>query len=754
MVPDSIRNIRIQLRGLVQGVGFRPFVYRSAKKHKISGWVKNNQEGVFIEASGTEEKLDDFIITLKNEYPPLAQVLDVQIMDSGVYHNSEFEIILSEDTASEYEITRMGPDITVCPDCLEDMKIQKHRIDYPFINCTNCGPRFSIIRDLPYDRQKTTMNAFKMCPACLAEYDNPGDRRFHAQPLACLDCGPHYKFVSKYRSTVIPQEVLTLTAAFIDSGKCVAIKGIGGFFIACDAGKGQSVMNLRKMKSREGKPFAVMFKDTEATRIFCFLNKDEEATLTSWQKPIVILKSKNLLPEAVSNGLSTVGALLPYMPFHYLLFERLQTNAIVFTSGNFSDEPILISNEKAELELPAICDALVTYNREIYNRTDDSVLQVIAQKPRLLRRSRGFAPNPIMLTSNASGILAVGSELKNTFCLGKEKQAILSQHIGDLTDYETYSFFERNIAQFQKMFRFNPELVVCDLHPDYLSSKYAVDSGLPVLQIQHHHAHIASAMLENQVDEKVIGISWDGTGLGDDGNIWGSEFMICDLEKYERQLHFDYVALPGGDLAIREPWRIAFSYLYKYFKRDFLNFEGAFFNNIPGEQVDNLFKAIDNQINCPLSCGAGRLFDAVSVLTGLCSVPTFEAEAPMRLEDVACANVSASYPYNMSELIDFSEMFHNIIQDLAQKTDPGVISAKFHNTLIDIIVDGAERISKGSGIRKVILSGGTFQNRYLLRGAESKLINRGMEVFCNCSVPCNDGGISLGQLGIAAKRRT
>jgi hydrogenase maturation protein HypF len=536
-------------------------------------------------------------------------------------------------------------------------------------------------------------------------------------------------------------------------GKSVAIKGIGGFFIACDAGNERSVRKLREQKRREGKPFAVMFRDIEAIRQFCFLSTDEKEILDSWHRPIVILNSRKLLPESVSNGLSTIGALLPYMPFHYLLFDKLKTSAIIFTSGNLSDEPILISDEEAIDKLSVLSDAIVTYNREIYNRTDDSVVRVIAQTPRLFRRSRGFAPNPVMVTSDVDGILAVGPELKNTFCLGKGKQAILSQHIGDLKDYETYTFFERNIAQLQKMFRVRPELVACDLHPQYLSSKYAADSGLPVEQVQHHHAHIASAMAENKLDEKVIGISWDGTGLGDDGNIWGSEFLTCDLTGYERHLHFDYVALPGGDLAIQEPWRIAVSYLYKFFERDFLDYGLPFLKNINPDQTDNLFKAIDNHINCPLSCGAGRLFDAVSVLTGLCIRPSFEAEAPMRLEDVASDHITASYPYIMSEVIDFSEMFYNIIQDLAQKTDPGVISARFHNTLTEIIVSGAERISRSTGIRKVVLSGGTFQNRYLLTRTENLLASRGLEVFCNCSVPCNDGGISLGQLAVAAKRR-
>jgi hydrogenase maturation protein HypF len=753
MRTSSTKNINIKIKGLVQGVGFRPFVYRAALKNDVSGWVKNRQDGILIEASGKTKNVDSFFSNLKNDFPVAAQIQNIQVSNSGKFYKNGFQIILSDENSGQNEITQIGPDIAVCSDCLEDLKIQAHRSNYPFINCTNCGPRFSIIRDLPYDREKTTMDVFKMCPVCKSEYQNPDDRRFHAQPVACVNCGPNYKFISGEKVTEKFDEVLNQTSQFIYEGKTVAIKGIGGFFIACDATNGNAVKRLRKLKNREGKPFAVMFKDTDIINQFCFLSEKEKETLISWQRPILILKSKNKLPESVSNGINTVGAMLPYMPFHYLLFEKLKTPAIVFTSGNFSDEPIIISNKKAETELPQICDAVVTFNREIFNRSDDSLLQVINRKPRLMRRSRGWAPNPVYLNFDVDGILATGAELKNTFCLGKGKQAVLSQHIGDLKDFETLSFYEKNIQQFQKMFCVKPALVVHDFHPEYLSTKYAMKSGLPTFAVQHHHSHIASCMAEHGLDEKVIGVCFDGTGLGDDGNIWGSEFFVCDLMDYKRVLHFEYIPLPGGDAATKEPWKITVSWLYNIYGNDFLNFNLPFLKNISEEKISWIIKAIDKKINCPLTSGSGRLFDSVSALLGLCNYSTFEAEAPMRLENIAAKNESRNYSYKLSRIIDFSKMFTEIIQDLKREVEPEKISAKFHNTISETIINGVKKISKNTGLKKVILSGGTFQNRYLSERTENKLVDFGFQVFTNNLVPCNDGGISLGQLAIAAKRR-
>ncbi|MCL4483587.1 MAG: carbamoyltransferase HypF [Bacteroidetes bacterium] len=753
MKKDSLKHVTVRINGLVQGVGFRPFVYRSAQKNNISGWVKNRSEGILIEATGKMMNIDNFISDLKSKAPVAAQIENVLILPSDQAHKNGFQIILSDEYSGEKEITQIGPDIAVCANCLEDIRKQPHRLNYPFTNCTNCGPRFSIIRDLPYDRNKTTMDVFEMCPTCASEYENPTNRRFHAQPVACLNCGPNYMFISQNIKTENFEEVLEHTARYLTEGKIVAVKGIGGFFIACDALQEYSVQQLRKIKIREGKPFAIMFRDVETVTQYCAANQKEIDTLDSWRRPIVILRSKNLLPESVSNGINTIGALLPYMPFHYLLFEKLKTSAIVFTSGNLKDEPIIIENKDAEKKLGSICDAIVIYNRVIYNRSDDSVLQVVSNKPRIMRRSKGWVPNPVNLRFNSDGILATGAELKNTFCLGKGNQAILSQHIGDLKDFETYSFYEKSIVQFQKMFRVKPEIVVHDLHPDYLSTKYALNSGISTFSVQHHHAHIASCMAEFGLDEKVIGVSFDGTGLGDDGNIWGSEFMVCDLDRYQRVTHFEYIPMPGGDLAAKEPWRMAVSWLYKVFGRDFLHLNLPFLEKIPDEKIEWVFNAVNGNINCPLTSSCGRLFDAVSALLNLCTHSTFEAEAPMRLENIAAKNENGKYTYKQAGVIVFSEMFSEIVRDLQQKTGPETISAKFHNTISSIITEGVKKMGKNTGLNKVVLSGGTFQNQYLLERTENKLLECGLNVFSNCSVPCNDGGISLGQLVIVAKRR-
>lgn len=752
MTNKSAGNIEIQIKGLVQGVGFRPFVYRSALHNNISGWVQNNSEGVIIEASGEQHSLDIFLSEIRNNYPVAANISDIKISASLHNHQNGFEIVFSDASHPKNEITQIGPDIAVCKDCLKDMNVQTHRIDYPFINCTHCGPRFSIIRDLPYDRQQTTMDAFEMCTACRSEYENPLDRRFHAQPVSCAVCGPRYKFSSYGLETSDTEEVIKYTCEYIGQGKIVAIKGIGGFFIACDAQNEKTIERLRAKKSREGKPLAVMFRDMDSLHYFCYLDESEKEVLSSWQKPILILQSKGTLPDNVSSKLHTIGALLPYMPIHYLLFSKLQTPAIVFTSGNISDQPIVISNKKAETDLAGICDAVVSYNRKISNRTDDSLIRVMNGKSRMIRRSRGFAPGPVDLKLNVEGILGTGAELKNTFCIGKGNQAILSQHIGDLKDLETFSFYENNIEQFKKMFRFQPKVMACDLHPDYLSSVYATETGLPLYKVQHHHAHIASAMVENDLDEPLIGVCFDGTGLGADGKIWGSEFFICDLMSYEQKMSFEPVPLPGGDKAILEPWRIAVSWLYKIFGSKFLGNDLPFLKSVGENEQDWIIKSIQNKLNSPLSRGAGRLFDAVSALLGLCNYSSFEAEAPMRLENCTVGNEAGIYPFGLAKEIELSAMFFAILEDMKKDVDIGIISTRFHNTISEVIVQGVHQIYSETGLRKVVLSGGTFLNKYLTELTENRLQQNGFQVFGNRNIPCNDGGIALGQLLVAAKR--
>ena len=747
-------SYEIRVCGLVQGVGFRPFIFKLAKTNNILGTVENNNEGVLIVAEGEDHKINNFIISIRSEAPVAATISDILLSERKLNGFTDFQIIKSRSYSDD--ITEVSPDIAVCDDCLKDMKEQPHRIDYPFTNCTNCGPRFTIIRDLPYDRTKTTMASFKMCPQCEKEYKDVYDRRFHAQPVACNTCGPHYTLHIDNKEITDLQQILKTTAKLIDDGKIVAIKGLGGFHLACDAQNEEAVKLLRQRKNREGKPFAVMFGDKETLKDYLFLNSDEEKLLTSWRRPIILLKIKQALAPSISIGLNTIGAMLPCMPFHYLLFDHVTVPALVMTSGNLSDEPILIDNQRALKDFSPITDAIITYNREIHNRTDDSVCMVVNGKERMIRRSRSFVPSPVVLSLKTEGIFAVGAELVNCFAVGKGKQAILSQHIGDLKNLETLEFYTESVERFSHLFRFKPEMVVADLHPDYLSSRYADETGLPLIKVQHHHAHITSCMAENHLDEKVIGISFDGTGLGTDGKIWGGEFMICDFSDFERAAHFEYMPMPGGDLVTKEPWRMAVSYLYSYFGETFLmnNFANLF-PFVERKSFEAVLFMLKQNINCPETSSAGRLFDAVSALTGICSIASYHAEPPMRLESVVVPGCTDFYPFNLEKkIISFKPAFREILNDLSLETGVGVISAKFHNTIIQVMIKVVFEINETTGLRKVALSGGSFQNKILLENAENYLRKEGFEVYSHTLVPSNDGGIALGQLAIAAKRRS
>jgi hydrogenase maturation protein HypF len=632
------------------------------------------------------------------------------------------------------------------------MKYQPHRIHYPFTNCTNCGPRFSIISNLPYDREKTAMQPFEMCEQCRSEYTDVLNRRFHAQPVACNHCGPQYQLIENGNILTGIENILRRTANLVDHGKIVAVKGMGGFHLMCDATSETAVAALRQRKLREGKPFAVMFGGLESLNTYAQLPVAEKNWLSSWQRPIVLLRTKLNLAPSVTNGFSRLGVMLPYMPIHHQLFEILQTPAVVLTSGNLSDEPIILDNDIAISRLKTIADAFLVYNRDIVNRTDDSVGLVVRNKPMLLRRSRGFAPTPIRTNLNTDNLLATGAELVNCFAVGKGKLAIMSQHIGDLKNFGTNEFFEETITKFQKLFRVKPEAVAVDMHPDYLSSRYGKSLGIQVVEVQHHHAHIASCMANHKLDEPVIGISMDGTGYGDDGNIWGGEFLVCDLKDYQRFSHFSYVPMPGGDLVSKAPWRSAVSYLMAAFGRD-IDLSGfGFSKNIPPAKIELVREAIIKNINAPLSSSCGRLFDAVSALIGACTHAGFHAEAPMRLQDLVHDDISESYPFINEKTIDFSPMIRAIVDDLKKATAAGVIAARFHNTVVEAIVQTAVRMHRQSNLLKVALSGGSFQNEILLNRSIEKLEAQGFEVFWHQLIPANDGGIALGQLAIAAKR--
>jgi len=742
---------KIQVKGLVQGVGFRPFIYRIAHRFNLLGWVENRNDGVIIKAEGLPADLDCFIRVIREEAPVASNIHSLESKEEEVEDFVDFTIVKSENKSES--ITDISPDIAACDNCLSDMKTQPHRIDYPFINCTNCGPRFSIIKDLPYDRDKTTMKPFVMCEVCHSEYVDVLDRRFHAQPVACKNCGPEYELIHEGNKTTDIHAILKKLAMLLEEGKIIAIKGIGGFQIACDAQNEKAVKTLRERKIREGKPFAVMFSSIEKIKEFTHLYPAEEKSLTSWRRPIVIVREKKQLAASVSMGFKTIGAMLPYMPFHHLLFEHTSLTAIVLTSGNLSDEPIVIQNTDAEKQLSRVADAILVYNREIYNRTDDSVAFVVNEKERILRRSRSYSPEPVNLNLNVDGIFAAGAELVNCFCIGKEKQAILSQHIGDLKNLETLEFYTESFERFKRLFRMEPKLAVQDMHPDYLSTQFALDLGIPTLAVQHHHAHIASCMAEHGLDEKVIGVSMDGTGYGDDGHIWGSEFFICDLADYERINYFEYIPLPGGDKVTKEPWRTAVSSLYQYFGESFKEIEIPFIKNLDPQKTQFILQAIDKKINAPLSCSAGRLFDAVSALLNICTTTSFHAEAPMRLENIAAGTVEAAYPFDFGEVISFKSTFEEMIHDLEDQVPPSEISAKFHNTFVNSIFAVVSKARRETGLNKVVLSGGSFQNRYVLSRLENLLKREKFKIFTQDRIPANDGGIALGQLVIGAKRK-
>jgi len=752
--PDrstKMESKKIIIKGLVQGVGFRPAIYRIAHKYKVNGTVENTNAGVILHAEADHQQIENFLKALPNDIPRAASITSMEIKDTQFLNLKDFQIVKS--TVASDEVTEVSPDIAVCDECLADLKQQPHRLQFPLINCTNCGPRFTIIRQLPYDRPLTTMAPFIMCDTCAAEYVDVLDRRFHAQPVACNTCGPHYTMHHAQGNITKIDDVLSLTADLIDSGKVLAIKGMGGFHLACDATNTDALALLRDIKVREGKPFALMVRNMEKARELVVLNPSEEKALSDWQRPILLAKNRFKLPEDLAKGLDTVGIMVPYMPFHHMLFDVLKTDFIVLTSGNISDEPILIDNEEALRTFLPKTGAVITYNREIYNRTDDSVILVVNDKPRMIRRSRGYAPSPMVLELDTEGIFAAGAELVNCFAIGKGNQAILSQHIGDLKNMESLDFYKESVTRYSGLFRFKPTLAVADLHPDYLSSRFADEMKIPVLRVQHHHAHMASCMAEHQLNQSVIGICFDGTGLGTDGHIWGGEFLHGDLADFERFAHFEYIQQPGGDAVTKHPWRMMVAYLYHYFGESFLENYPSVGHNINPDELRLVISMLKNNINTPLTSSAGRLFDAVSALLGICTQSTYHAQAPMQLEASAKEEIEDYYSWSGERVISFKPMFEQIMADMEKHIPVPVMAGKFHNTLVELSVAQAKNMRNHYQTNTVVLSGGSFQNRILLQKIENKLKECSFALYSQERVPSNDGGIALGQLAIAAQRR-
>jgi len=749
-----MKRVEIAITGIVQGIGFRPFIYNLAKKNLIRGWVLNNEKGVFIDAESEDGNLDRFIHDIPKLAPPLARIesLDVRSLQPQGY--TTFEIKKSEEAEDKFVL--ISPDVATCDQCLSELfSPQNFRYQYPFINCTLCGPRFTIIQDIPYDRHKTTMAPFRMCPVCQQEYGNPADRRFHAQPNACPACGPSLRLEDGKGEEVLGDPI-EKTLNLLRKGFILAIKGLGGVHLACDAKNQNAVFTLRSRKFREDKPFAVMCRDIAEVKKYCEVDEEEEKVLSSVERPIVILRKKeeSTVAHAVAPYQNTLGVMLPYSPLHHLLLNS-PLKALVMTSGNVSDEPIAYKNEEASHRLRGIADYFLFHNREIHMRCDDSVTRIFERKPYILRRSRGYVPFPIKLPFPVEMILACGGELKNTFCLTRDKYAFVSHHIGDLENLETLTSFEEGIQHFKKLFYIEPKAVAYDLHPDYLSTQYALSiPDIPKIGVQHHHAHIVSGMVENGIEGDVIGVALDGTGFGLDGTIWGGEFAKANLRNFDRLAHLRKVPMPGGSMAIKEPWRMAMVYLLEAFGDEANHLSVDLIKRIDLQKRNILKRMIEKRINTPWTSSMGRLFDATASILSVRDQVHYEGQAAIELEMMADHEVKEEYPFLIKKderpmVIDPIGVVRGVIRDLLEKISPSRISGKFHRSIAQLIIETCEAIRSEEDLNRVVLSGGVFQNITLLSFVTKGLRRLGFEVYHHHLVPTNDGGISLGQAVIA-----
>jgi len=742
--------VRIVVFGVVQGVGFRPFIYRLARKFQLKGWVKNIGFGVEIHLEAKEKSLFlNFIRALKKEKPPLSQIEESKMEPSLFQNLKDFKIKKSRKGKS---FVFISPDISVCKNCYQEMKQPSdRRYRYPFINCTDCGPRYTIVQSLPYDRKQTTMKSFLMCKDCAREYSDPLDRRYHAQPIACPVCGPQVILIEAKTGKKITRGI-SKASALIKEGKILAVKGLGGFHLICDASNFKAIRLLRKIKNRKTKPLALMARNIETVEKYAFLSPDEKKLLLSPRRPILLLRKKNDL-KGIAPHLNEMGFMLPYTPLHYLLLEDLEL--VVATSSNKKDAPIMKDEQEGIKEL---CDYILSHNRPIQMRADDSVIKIVDSKPLFLRRARGYVPYPQKVPEELLSphhILALGGELKVTVSVYKNGYVVTSQFLGDLDEYQNYKYFEETLVHLKHLFQLKPKIIVSDLHPNFHTTRFAQKSGLSHFQVQHHFAHILAALLEHKIspEKKVLGVVFDGYGYGEDGMAWGGEFLLTDYSSFQRLAHFKYVPLPGGDLAAKQPWRMALSYLQDIFGQKIPEVEAL--KKIGKNKIKGVMRMIEQNINSPLTSSCGRLFDAVSFLVGLSPLEIeFEAEAPMRLEAVATENIKESYDFSLLKAssplqISFEKTIRGILKDLSQRNLPSFISAKFHNTLARVIAKVAERARKKHGIDTVVLGGGVFLNKRLQRVSSKLLEEKRFKVLRPINYSPNDESISLGQIAYA-----
>ncbi len=757
------QRIRIIIHGAVQGVGFRPFIYRLATEMSLPGWVVNSPQGVFIEVEGEKPQLDTFLLRVEREKPPRSfiQSLEFSFLDSTGF--THFEIRDSHEGGKA--TTLVLPDIATCADCRKEIfDPNNRRYLYPFTNCTHCGPRFTIIESLPYDRIHTAMKIFEMCDQCRHEYENPLDRRFHAQPNACPRCGPHLELWNEAGRILFTHvDALLKTAEAIREGKVVAVKGLGGFHLVVDARNEKAVLELRERKRREEKPFALMYPSLESVKADCEVSELEERLLCSPESPIVLLRRGRQAGTAPSIAPRNpyLGAMLPYTPLHYILMEQLGF-PVVATSGNLSDEPICTDEHEAVERLRGIADLFLVHNRPIVRHVDDSVVRVMMGRELVLRRARGYAPLPVCLKESVLPVLAVGGHLKNTVALTAGNHVFISQHIGDLETMQAFEAFQSVIDSFQDLYQVRPEQIVCDMHPDYLSTKYAKTQDASLSAIQHHYAHVASCMAENQLEGRVLGVSWDGTGYGPDGTIWGGEFLLTDEISFQRVASFRRYRLPGSEKAVKEPRRTAIGVLHEILGKDLFEHSDLLsVQSFTASERVMLRQMMMRGLNSPWTSSAGRLFDAIASLVGLHQRISFEGQAAMELEfAIQGTSTDEAYSFRISDhgicngqrsavsdqpsvmIVDWEPMVLEILDDTRKKVAIGTISAKFHNTLAEIIISVAKRV----GEERVLLTGGCFQNLYLTERTVHRLGMEGFRPYWHQRVPPNDGGIALGQV--------
>ena len=758
LVDRQTKTLIITIHGIVQGVGFRPFVYRLAHRHGLTGTVANNSDGVHIRIRGTEAALDDFIAALRTEAPPSARIirLDVQTTEQPLTA-ADFQILPSSQGARPS--TQIAPDIAICNDCLvEILEPSNRRFRYPFTNCTNCGPRFSIVEQIPYDRPNTSMRLFPLCEACNQEYHDPMDRRFHAQPNACPQCGPRLSWHDG-DGHLIAGDCLTLAASALADGHVVAIKGLGGFHLAVDAGSAAAVTTLRQRKNRVSKPLAIMVKDLATAARFCRITPEEAALLTAPEHPIVLLDRLTAadLTDGLAPGLGILGLMLPYTPLHHLLLNQPRAPlALVMTSGNRSDEPICTDNDEALRRLNGLADFFLLHDRDIVTRVDDSVARIMAGTTRLLRRARGYSPVPILLRQPTADILACGAEMKNSFCIVRNQEAYISQHIGELTNAENFYFYRESIQHLQTVLEVTPEQTACDLHPDYISTRYAQNLKIPCHEVQHHHAHTGAVLAEQGLEGPVLSVVLDGSGYGTDGTIFGGEIYFADRHSFQRLGRLSHLLLPGGDRAAQEPWRMALALLYQG-----LGMEAFTEANqppallvIPPENIQILGAMMTKRLNCPQTTSCGRLFDAVAALLGLCLYSDYEGQAAMLLEHQATLadhkEHATFYPITLREeaglqIIDSAPLAALILHDIANQITIPIIARRFHSWLAESLVALLKILRQRTQMTDIVLSGGCMQNKVLFETLIDTMQQHQFNVFTGELVPMNDGGISLGQ---------